>query len=106
MVAPTYYHELSSGALMTFSIDYSFRDQMQGQSVYNPYETMDARELVGFNVSYEAPAGDWSVSLYGKNVFDEVYDQGRLAQNGYVGIVRSNDRSEFGLRFNKSFDLY
>ncbi|WP_218353843.1 TonB-dependent receptor [Alteromonas lipotrueiana] len=106
MVAPTYYHELNNGALMTFSVDYSFRDEMQGQSVFNPNETMESRELVGFNVSYEAPAGDWSLSLYGKNVFDEVYDQGRLAQNGYVGIVRSNDRSEFGLRFNKSFDLY
>lgn len=106
MVAPTYYHELSSGALMTFSVDYSFRDEMQGQSVYNLYETIDARELVGFNVSYEPAAGDWSLSLYGKNVFNEVYDQGRLAQNGYVGIVRSNDRSEFGLRFTKTFDLY
>ena len=44
--------------------------------------------------------------IFGKNVFNEVYDQGRLAQNGYVGIVRSNDRSEFGLRYTKSFDLY
>ena len=106
MIAPTWYNELDNGALVTVSVDYSFRDEMQGQSVYNPYETIDARELVGFNVSYEPAAGDWSVSLYGKNVFDEVYDQGRLAQNGYVGVVRSNDRSEFGLRFKKSFDLY
>ena len=106
MIAPTWYSELDNGALVTVSVDYSFRDEMQGQSVYNPYETIDARELVGFNVSYEPAAGDWSVSLYGKNVFDEVYDQGRLAQNGYVGVVRSNDRSEFGLRFKKSFDLY
>ena len=40
-----------------------------------------------------------------QNVFNEVYDQGRLQQPGYVGIVRSNDRSEFGLKFNKTFDL-
>ena len=106
MIAPTYYHEMNDGALVTASVDFSFRDEMQGQSVYNPYETIDARELVGFNVSYEPAAGDWSLSLYGKNVFNEVYDQGRLAQNGYVGIVRSNDRSEFGLRYTKSFDLY
>lgn len=106
MVAPTYYHDLSDGGLLTASVDFSYRADMQGQSVFNPNETIDSRELVGFNVSYEPAAGDWSVSLYGKNVFNEIYDQGRLAQNGYVGIVRSNDRSEFGVRFSKSFDLY
>ncbi|MEW9798484.1 TonB-dependent receptor [Alteromonas lipolytica] len=106
MIAPTYYVELSNGGLMSFSADYSYRSEMQGQSTYNPYEMIDSRELFGFNISYEPAAGDWSLSLYGKNVLNEIYDQGRLAQNGYVGIVRSNDRSEFGLRYTKTFDLY
>lgn len=106
MIAPTYFVELDNGGLVTLSADYSFRDEMQGQSSYNEYEMIDSREMLGFNVSYEPAAGDWSVSLYGKNVFNEIYDQGRLAQNGYVGIVRSNDRSEFGVRFTKTFDLY
>lgn len=105
MIAPTYFVDLDNGGLLQFNADYSFRDEMQGQSIFNPAELIDSRELFGFNVRYESPEGDWSLSLYGENVFNEIYDQGRLAQNGYVGIVRSNDRSEFGLRYQKLFDL-
>ncbi|MBT0586903.1 TonB-dependent receptor [Alteromonas oceanisediminis] len=105
MFAPSYFIEMDNGGLISLNADYSFRDEMQGQSVFNPNEQLDSRELVGFNIAYESPAGDWTLTAYGENVFNEVYDQGRLAQNGYVGIVRSNDRSEFGLRFSKTFEL-
>ena len=85
-------------------IDYSFRDDMFGQSVNNLAEQLDSRGLVGFTVDYTSPDGSWTVGLYGENVTDEVYDQGRLAQNGYVGVVLSNDRSEFGVRLTKRFE--
>ncbi|MFQ3198668.1 MAG: iron complex outermembrane receptor protein, partial [Paraglaciecola sp.] len=74
-------------------------------SVFNANETIDSRAIVGFDINYRAPQGDWSLSLYGENITDEVYDQGRLQQNGFVGIVRSNDRREFGLRFKKEFEM-
>ncbi len=105
MIAPSYYMELENGGSLNFNADYSFRDEMQGQSVFNANELIDDRSLVGFNVTYESEAGDWSMTLYGENVFNEVYDQGRLQQTGYVGVVRSNDRSEFGLRFFKELEL-
>lgn len=105
MIAPHYLMELSSGAVLNFDMNYSFRDEMQGQSIFNPNELIDSRELVGFNVEYESADGLWSVSLYGENIFNEVYDQGRLQNPGYVGIVRSNDRSEFGLRYQRDFEL-
>lgn len=105
MVAPSYYLELASGAAVRFNADYSYRDEMQGQSIYNPNEIIDSRELIGFNVTYESVEGDWSLSLYGENITNEIYDQGRLQQSGFVGIVRSNDRSEFGLRFSKDLEL-
>ena len=105
MFAPSYYVDLDSGATLAFKADYSFRDEMQGQSVFNPNETIDSRSILGFDVNYTSVNGDWSLSLYGENVTDEVYDQGRLQQNGFVGIVRSNDRREFGLRFKKEFEI-
>ena len=105
MIAPTYYLDLDDGAQVTINADYSFRDEMQGQSIFNPNEVIDSRSLAGFNVRYESVKGDWSVTLYGENVFNEVYDQGRLQQAGFVGIMRSNDRSEFGLRFFKELSL-
>lgn len=105
MFAPSYFIEMEDGATVSINADYSFRDEMQGHSVANPNELLDARELFGFNVKYESSNGLWSVSVYGENAFNEVYDQGRLQQAGYVGIVRSNDRSEFGVRYTREFEF-
>ncbi|WP_240917427.1 TonB-dependent receptor [Pseudoalteromonas sp. Z9A6] len=105
MVAPSYFMDLESGATLAFNANYSYRSEMQGQSVYNQSETIDSRELVGFNISYTNPYGDMEVTLYGENVLNEVYDVGRLQQSGFVGVMRSNDRSEFGLKFKKDFEL-
>ena len=105
MIAPSYFMDLDSGATVAFNANYSYRSDMQGQSVYNESETIDSRELVGFNVSYTNPYGDMEVTIYGENVLNEVYDVGRLQQSGFVGVMRSNDRSEFGLKFKKDFEL-
>jgi len=104
-IAASYFVDLESGASVMINGDYSYRGDMEGQSANNPNEKIDSRELVGFNIKYQPEHGQWSLSLYGENVFNEVYDQGRLQQSGYVGIVRSNDRSEFGLRFSQDFEL-
>jgi iron complex outermembrane receptor protein len=97
--------DLDSGATVALNANYSYRSEMQGQSVYSQSETIDSRELVGFNISYTNAYGDMEVTLYGENVLNEVYDVGRLQQSGFVGVMRSNDRSEFGLKFKKDFEL-
>ncbi len=86
-------------------VDYSYRDSSYGQSVNTPSELLDARGLAGFNLTYLNRAGDWSVGVYGVNILNEVYDVGRLndAFHGFVGVVLSNDRSEFGVRVTKKF---
>ena len=105
MVAPSYFVDLRNGGTVALNANYSYRSEMQGQSVFNKSETIDSRELVGFNISYTNPYGDMEVTLYGENVLNEVYDVGRLQQTGFVGVMRSNDRSEFGLKFKKDFEL-
>ena len=105
MVAPSYFVDLSNGGTVALNANYSYRSEMQGQSVFNKSETIDSRELVGFNISYTNPYGDMEVTFYGENVLNEVYDVGRLQQTGFVGVMRSNDRSEFGLKFKKDFEL-
>lgn len=105
MVAPSYFMDLSNGGTIALNANYSYRSDMQGQSVYNQSEHIESRELVGFNISYLNPYGDFEVTLYGENVLNEVYDVGRLQQSGFVGVMRSNDRSEFGLKFKKDFEL-
>ncbi|WP_075593713.1 TonB-dependent receptor [Pseudoalteromonas sp. PAB 2.2] len=105
MLAPSYFVDLSNGGTVAINANYSYRSDMQGQSVYNQSEHFESRELVGFNISYLNPNGDFEVTLYGENVLNEVYDVGRLQQSGFVGVMRSNDRSEFGLKFKKEFEL-
>jgi len=105
MLAPSYFVDLSNGGTVAINANYSYRSDMQGQSVYNQSEHIESRELVGFNISYLNPNGDFEVTLYGENVLNEVYDVGRLQQSGFVGVMRSNDRSEFGLKFKKEFEL-
>ncbi|MFZ5610418.1 MAG: TonB-dependent receptor [Pseudomonadota bacterium] len=104
-IAPQYTVDLANGGTLVLRADYSYRSAMFGQSVNNPFNRLAARDLVGFNIKYEAPGGDWALALYGKNIFNEKYDVGRLDQffSGFVEVIRSNDRSEFGLRFTKRF---
>ena len=102
-ITPQWIFPLAGGATVRAQMDYSYRDSAFGQSINNPAEKMDSRGLLGFSVDYISSDGSWTLGAYGLNVTDEVYDQGRLAQNGYVGVVLSNDRSEFGVRLSKRF---
>ncbi|OYY67629.1 TonB-dependent receptor [Sphingomonas sp. 28-63-12] len=101
-VTAAYTFDLSSGSI-TAQADYSYRGQQYGQPVARASEIIDPRSLVGFNLKYENEARDLSFSIYGSNIFNKVYDQGRLDQGGFVGVVVSNDRSEFGVRLTKKF---
>ncbi|GAB4119215.1 MAG: TonB-dependent receptor [Rhodothalassiaceae bacterium] len=100
-----YRAELENGGLVTVQTDYSYRGAMFGQAVNILPELLDHRTLVGFNAQYESADGSWTVDVYGENIFNKVYDQGRLINSfhGFVERVLSNDRSEFGVRFTKRF---
>jgi len=102
-VAPSYRIRFANGGALQINADYSYRDEMFGQSINNPNELMDSRELLGFSIDYHAPDGTWSLGAYGENITNEVYDVGRLQQTGFVGVVLSNDRRELGVRLTKQF---
>ena len=104
-VAAQYDMNVQNTNLLTFRLDYSYRDFMFGQSVNNQFNRIESRELVNLLVRYEHTEGDWALSLYGDNVFDEEYAIGRLDQGfgGFTEIILSNDRSEFGIRYTKNF---
>ena len=102
-ITPQWNFLLAGGGTVRAQVDYSYRDSMFGQSINNPAEELDDRGLLGFSVDYVSSDQSWTLGIYGENVTDEVYEQGRLAQNGFVGVVLSNDRSEFGVRLSKRF---
>ncbi|MBU3004878.1 TonB-dependent receptor [Paraglaciecola arctica] len=104
-ISPSYEFELSGGATISTRVDYSFRSEMYGEPSSDPgrLTEIDSRELVNFNIAYAPAKGDWTVSLYGTNIFDERYDNARLNTGDYILRVLSNDASEFGVRFKTEF---
>lgn len=105
-LSPEYNMPMAGGAEMTFRADYSFRDDMYGEPSSDPgrFTRIDSRSLLNIDVSYTAADGDWTLGLYGRNVFDERYDNARLNTVDYVLVMLSNDASEFGVRFARNFD--
>ena len=102
-VSPSYTHDFASGARLRGQVNYSYRGDMFGQSINRESERLEPRSLVNVNLEYESPGGGWALAFYGNNIFNEVYSVGRLQQNGFVGVVLSNDRSEFGVRLTLNF---
>jgi iron complex outermembrane receptor protein len=105
-LSPEYNMPLAGGAEVSFRADYSYRDDMYGEPTADPgrFTRIDSRSLLNVDVSYTNADGDWTLGLYGRNVFDERYDQGRLNTGDYVLVMLSNDASEFGARFSYNFD--
>jgi iron complex outermembrane recepter protein len=106
-LSPEYRMPLSGGAELTFRADYSFRDDMYGEPTSEParYTQIESRSLVNVDIAYLSADGSWTAALYGHNVTDERYDNGRLNTTDYILRILSNDASEFGVRFIKSFGM-
>jgi iron complex outermembrane receptor protein len=106
-LSPEYRMPLSGGAELTFRADYSYRDEMYGEPTSDParFTQIDSRSIVNVDIAWLSPDGSWTAALYGRNVTDERYDNGRLNTGAYILRILSNDASEFGVRFAKSFGL-
>lgn len=104
-IGPSYEFALASGATITTRIDYSFRDEMYGEPSSDPgrLTLIGSRELVNMDIAYSPAGADWTLALYGHNIFDERYDNARLNTGDYVLRILSNDASEFGVRYTAQF---
>lgn len=104
-ISPSYTFSLDNSAQINIRVDYSYRDDMFGEpsSDRGRHTQIDSRELTNINVSYRPGSEDWTLSLYGRNIFDERYDNARLNTGDYVLQILSNDASEFGLRYSMNF---
>jgi iron complex outermembrane receptor protein len=104
-LSPQYTINLSNGGSVLMRADWTFRDEMYGEPTPDParFTQIDSRDLLNLNVTYVSSDGTWTLGAYGRNVTDERYDQARLNTGDYILVVLSNDASEFGLRFTRSF---
>lgn len=103
-ISPEYTQPLENGGMVVWRADVSYRDEMYGQPFSSiPLTNIDSRTLVNFDVAYHSPDEKWLLGVYGRNIFDEEYDNARLLPTDYLLIILNNDRSEFGLRFMYNF---
>lgn len=104
-IGPSYEFALANGATVTARLDYSFRDDMYGEpsSDKGRMTLIESRKLANFDLAYSPANADWTVALYGHNIFDERYDNARLNTGDYVLRILSNDASEFGVRYSTHF---
>ena len=104
-ISPSYEFVMANGAEVKARLDYSYRDKMYGEpsSDQGRMTQVDSRSLINFDVSYSPSNADWTVSLYGRNVTDERYDDARLNTGDYLLVIKSNDASEFGVRYFTEF---
>ena len=104
-ISPELNFAMAGGGEVVLRADYSYRDEMYGEPSSDPgrFTQIDSRGLINFNMSYRSADESWSASLYGRNVTDEEYDNGRLNTGDYVLVMLNNDASEFGVRLTKRF---
>jgi iron complex outermembrane receptor protein len=78
---------------------------MYGEPSSDParFTLIDDRSILNVDIAYQSPDGSWIAALYGRNVTDKRYDNGRLNTSDYILVIKSNDASEFGVRFIKEF---
>ncbi|QTL34605.1 TonB-dependent receptor [Pseudoalteromonas viridis] len=104
-ISPSYEFELDNNATVNTRFDVSFRDSMYGEPSSDPRRMtqIDDRTTVNFDISYAPANANWDISLYGRNIFDERYDDARLNTGDYILVIKSNDASEFGVRYRATF---
>ena len=84
----------------------SYNFARQSNFVYSEVLTwnqFNQLKLTNVNISYTPASEDWTLSVYGRNIFDERYDNARLNTGDYILQILSNDASEFGVRFSTEF---
>ena len=104
-ISPSYEYVLENGDSVTTRLDYSYRGEMYGEPSSDPgrLTLIDNRELVNVDIRYAPADANWTVALYGHNIFDKRYDNARLNTGDYILRIMSNDASEFGLRYSIQF---
>ena len=104
MISPEYVWSLNNGSTVSFRLTYNYRGEMFGEANNQPLNLIDSRDLLDFNIRYQPGDPSWHVSIYGENVFNKAYDNASgTFGNPFSQTIRSNDRSEFGIRFSKTF---
>ena len=102
-VGPQFRHELASGDIFRATVNYSYRSAYYSQAINTPTVRAGSRSLTNFELSYDIVDKGLTIGIYGNNIFNKIYNVTLLdnSSSGYIEAIRSNDRSEFGIKLRK-----
>ncbi|MDP1619264.1 TonB-dependent receptor [Phenylobacterium sp.] len=72
VVSPSYTAELASGADLRFAVDYAYESRIFDDNSNTGPEQRDPTHMVDARIVFTEPSRHWTVSLWGKNLTDEV----------------------------------
>ncbi len=107
-IGPEYTATLNNGGALVLNASISARGAYYASSLNEPENRVQALQLLDMSATYRAPQGDWSLTVYGKNLTDEVYVTSILNNRDALGLTfsqlqLSNDRREIGARLSLKF---
>lgn len=82
VISPSYVHSLSSGAEIVFSADYQYASRIYDDNSNAEPELRDPTKFLDARAVYTSAAGNWIVSVWGKNLTDE---ETRIFQSVFLG---------------------
>jgi len=90
-----------------FQLDGSWQSEVQFQIDQNPNTTQDGYGLLHMSAGIESDDGNWTASIYVRNLLDETYASNIFADPLYPGVIshylpRDSERY-FGARLTASF---
>ena len=99
VVSPAYEFSLASGAALLFAADYSYESMIFDDNSNIGPERREPTNFVDARIVYTSPAEHWSVSLWGKNLSDELT---RTYQGTFLGanFGAYNPPRTYGATFN------
>lgn len=92
----------SAGSILT-NVNVHYRSSASFSPFDSLYTELEARTLLGANVTWKEPDGRWRVTLYGANLLNEVY---RVTANSVAGLwnfTQYGDPREIGVEMGFSF---
>ena len=91
-LAVTYSHPLeSTGGRLTWRVGYQYTDEVNGGGTSPDTNTIamyQERKMWDANLNYVPAEGNWSVTLFGKNLSDEEYYQFKTPFSTGFGIAQ------------------
>jgi iron complex outermembrane receptor protein len=72
-LSPSYTLPLSSGARLEGAVDATFESKVYDDIDNNQIITRKPRTLVDAHLGYDSPDGHWNLSVWGKNLTDDIY---------------------------------